>query len=111
MLYVWTMIGADVEHGVWAILGARAGLYMTMCTDWDYIQVRDFEYLNELWKTSFSTIEDVNYEIKEYGNKLINELDIPIARDPLNAQQSKFFKTVYQYTRQTSTKQLLIDPE
>jgi hypothetical protein len=111
MLYVWTMIGADVEHGVWAILGARAGLYMTMCTDWDYIQVRDFEYLNELWKTSFSTIEDVNHEIKEYGNKLINELDIPIARDPLNAQQSKFFKTVYQYTRQPLAKQMVIDPE
>ena len=111
MLYVWTMIGADVEHGVWAILGARAGLYMTMCTDWDYIQVRDFEYLNELWKTSFSIIEDVNHEIKEYGNKLINELDIPIARDPLNAQQSKFFKTVYQYTRQPLAKQMVIDPE
>ena len=39
-------------------LGAREGLYMTMCTDWDYIQVRDFEYLNDFgsdipmqWKT------------------------------------------------------------
>ena len=48
MLYVWSMIGADVENGLWAILGTRTGLYMTMCTDWDYVQVRDFEYLNEV---------------------------------------------------------------
>ena len=31
-LYIWTMIGADVENGLWAIYGAREGLYMTMCT-------------------------------------------------------------------------------
>ena len=111
MLYVWSMIGADVENGLWAILGTRTGLYMTMCTDWDYVQVRDFEYLNDLWKVSFQSIEDIDYEIEEYGIKLINELDIPIAEQPLNAQQSKFFKTVYQYTRQPLSKQLIIDKE
>ena len=111
MLYVWSMIGADVENGLWAILGTRAGLYMTMCTDWDYVQVRDFEYLNSLWQQSFEGIQDVDYEIGEYGIKLINELDIPIAEQPLNAQQSKFFKTVYQYTRQPLAKQLIIDKE
>ena len=95
-LYIWLMVGADVENGNWAILGSRAGLYMTMCTDWDFVNVRDFEYLNDLWKVSFESIEDVDYEIEEYGIKLINELDIPIAEVPLNAQQSKFFKTIYQ---------------
>jgi len=111
MLYVWSMIGADVENGLWAILGTRAGLYMTMCTEWDYVQVRDFEYLNDLWKTSFAAIEDIEYEACTYGIKLINELDIPIAEQPLNAQQSKFFKTVYQYTRQPLAEQLIIDKE
>ena len=111
MLYVWSMIGADVENGLWAILGTRAGLYMTMCTEWDYVQVRDFEYLNDLWKTSFAAIEDIEYEACTYGIKLINELDIPIAETPLGAQQSKFFKTVYQYTRQPLAEQLIIDKE
>ena len=111
MLYVWSMIGADVENGLWAVLGSRAGLHMTMCTDWDYVQVRDFEYLNSLWQQSFEGIQDVDYEIGEYGIKLINELDIPIAKTPLDAQQSKFFKTVYQYTRQASTNQFIIDKE
>ena len=100
-LYIWSMVGKDVENGDWAILGTRAGLYMTMCTDWDYVQVRDFEYLNDLWKVSFESIEDVNYEIEEYGIKLIDELDIPIAEQPLTAQQSKFFKAVYQHPSRT----------
>lgn len=82
---------------------------MTMCTDWDFINVRDFEYLNDLWKVSFESIEDVNYEIEEYGIKLINELNIPIAEQPLNAQQSKFFKSVYQNPSRNSRK--LIDIE
>ena len=34
-LYIWLMVGADVENGRWAIYGAREGLYKTMCTDWD----------------------------------------------------------------------------
>ena len=100
-LYIWSMVGKDVENGDWAILGTRAGLYMTMCTDWDYVQVRDFEYLNDLWKVSFESIEDIDYEIEEYGIKLINELDIPIAEQPLDAQQSKFFKSVYQHPSRT----------
>jgi|TARA_B110000908_G_scaffold85608_1_gene102272 hypothetical protein len=94
-LLIWTMIGADVENGLWAILGARAGVFMTMCTEWDHVQVRDFKYLNELWKTSFDAIEDIEYEIQEYGTKLINQLEIPIAATPLDAQQSKFFKSIY----------------
>ena len=100
-LYIWSMVGKDVENGDWAILGTRAGLYMTMCTDWDYVQVRDFEYLNDLWKISFEAIEDIDYEIETYGIKLINELDIPISERPLDAQQSKFFKAVYQHPSRT----------
>jgi hypothetical protein len=105
------MIGADVENGDWAILGARAGLYMTMCTEWDFVQVRDFEYLNDLWKTSFAGIEDIEYETGTYGIKLINELDTPIAETPFGAQQSKFFKTVYQNPSRNSSQQFVIDPE
>ena len=106
-LYIWSMIGKDVENGDWAILGTRAGLYMTMCTDWDYVQVRDFEYLNDLWKVSFESIEDVDCEIEEYGIKIINELDIPIAEQPLDAQQSKFFKAVYQHPSRTDNQRFI----
>lgn len=102
-LYIWTMIGADIKNGLWAIYGAREGLYKTMCTDWDYVQVRDFEYLNSLWDSEYSKITEdmLPYEIIALGASLINDLDIPIAENPLDAQQSKFFKEVYQHPART----------
>ena len=105
-LYIWLMVGADVENGKWAIYGAREGLYKTMCTDWNFINVRDFEYLNNLWKeiepkVSMDGLED---SIEAYGIKLIKELEIPIAESPLNIHQSKFFKTVYQNPSRNSDK-------
>ena len=97
-LLIWTMIGADVENGLWAILGARAGVFMTMCTDWDHVQVRDFTWLNEYWNKTISVhINDDNLldSINRLGASLIDELEIPIAENPLDAQQSSFFKSIY----------------
>jgi hypothetical protein len=112
-LWVWLMIGSDIENGKWAIYGAREGLYKTMCTDWDFVNVRDFEYLNSMWeevepKVSMDGLQE---SIEEYGSKLINELEVPIARVPLDAEQSKFFKTVYQNPSRNAKQQFVIDPE
>ena len=100
-LYIWTMIGADVKNGLWAIYGAREGLYKTMCTDWNYVQVRDFECLNAMWNDKNMTKEELNSQIHTLGEKIIKELDIPIAVEPLSKQQSKFFKTVYENPSRT----------
>ena len=95
MLYIWMMIGADMPNGYWAIAGAREGLSMTMLTDWDYINVRDFQYLNNLFAGRDEMPDDVLHsEIFNHGSDLINELEIPIAIQPLNEEQSAFFKTV-----------------
>ena len=111
-LWVWLMVGDDVENGLWAIYGAREGLYKTMCTDWDYINVRDFEYLNGMWNDVYKHIDDkqLYYEIIGLGETLKQELGIPIAVDPLDPDQSKFFKTVYQNPSRNSRQQF-IDPE
>jgi hypothetical protein len=104
-LYIWLSVGADVENGLWAIYGARQGLYKTMCTNWDYIKVRDFEHLNNLFAVTASVVEtNLLQEIEDLGLLLKKELDIPIAETPLNTDQSKFFKTVYQNTARTSNK-------
>ncbi len=97
-LYIWAMVGADVKNGDWAMLGTRAGVYKTMCTDWDYVNVRDFEYLNDLWQEEFSLIDanKVTEESISYGTKLINELQLPIAIEPFTESASKFFKVIYQ---------------
>ena len=96
-MYIWAMVGADAENGNWAILGTRAAVYKTMCTDWNYINVRDFKYLNNLWEEEFADIpEDKILELStNYGTKLINELQIPIDKEPFSQGASKFFKTIY----------------
>jgi hypothetical protein len=105
-LYIWLMVGADVKNGNWAIYGAREGLYKTMCTDWDFVNVRDFEYLNKLWTEEYSKITEdmLPYEIMGLGASLINDIDLPIAENPLDVQQSKFFKTIYQNPMRMSNK-------
>ena len=110
-LYIWLMVGKDVENGDWAMLGARQGLYKTMCTDWDYVQVRDFTYLNKLWEDEYKDLKprDMQYLTHSTGRDLMNELELPISKEVLNAEQSKFFKTVYMNPARIS--KAVIDPE
>jgi hypothetical protein len=90
-LTIWHNIGRDVEHGIWAIAGARMGTYMTMLTEWDYKQVQDFEALKDLWHT----VETSNPEILagRVAEDLDTQLDLPISM--YGAEESKFFKFHY----------------
>jgi hypothetical protein len=90
-LLVWLNVGADAPNGTWAILGARHGCYMTNCTNWNYTQVRDFDYLTSLWH---SDVEHTNIadSINTYGIDIKNALDLEIAT--LDADASKFFKAI-----------------
>jgi hypothetical protein len=98
-LLIWSQVGADVENGIWSILGARQGCYMTNSTDWDYSNVKDFEWLNNFWDNEVAqTYENALKDCRYYGTKLIEELDLEIDQDPLSPKQSKFFKTVYRNT-------------
>jgi hypothetical protein len=95
-LRIWCSIGADVENGKWSMLGARMGCYMTMCTDWDYTNVRDFKYLTDYWKDEKVADLDVASELFRYGNNIRSELNLEIA--DIDALGSKFFKSVYHNT-------------
>ena len=106
-LWIWLMVGTDVENGMWAIYGARQGLFMTMCTDWDYVNVRDFEYLNRMWQHEKEKEDGLLIQIQALGNDLINNLEIPIDPNPLLPDQSKFFKTVYQNPSRNSNQQFI----
>jgi hypothetical protein len=108
-LYIWLMVGADVENGMWAIYGAREGLYKTMCTDWDFVNVRDFEWLNNYWNTELEVFNGKNLleRTEDLGKLLINELNLPIAESPLDAGGSRFFKTVYQNPARTTNQQFI----
>ena len=104
-LMVWSHIGQDVENGIWAIYGARLGCYLTNLTNWDYVNVRDFEYLNDYWKyTVKSNIDEHNIynEIEKLGNDITRNLDIPMGT--VDATASKFFKMVYKNPSRTKTR-------
>jgi len=90
-MMIWMTVGADVKNGIWSILGARQGCYMTNCTDWDFTQVRDFKYLNNLWESEVEQLSSsqVIDKIKKYGDHLRDKLVIPEA---FTSEQSRFFK-------------------
>jgi hypothetical protein len=97
-LLIWSTVGSDVENGDWAIYGAREGCYLTNCTDWDYANVRDFDYLTHQWEEKYSKVTEkmLPYEIMGLGETLRHELGLEIA--DMNKESSKFFKTVYMNT-------------
>lgn len=114
-LITWCSVGADVDNGLWAMYGARLGCYMTNLTDWDYVNVRDFEYLNKLWvdtiipkfitdtinsttqkcyKTGFMWDTDkLDAEIKSLGIELRKGIGLEVAE--LDDTQSTFYKAAY----------------
>jgi hypothetical protein len=99
-LKIWCSIGSHVDNGLWAILGARQGAYMTMLTDWNWIEVRDFDALGELWKSVKSL--NVVDEIEKYGSMLNNELGVNL--ELISPSASEFivetFKDQFQQIRQ-----------
>jgi len=97
-LLVWCSVGADVENGIYSILGAREGAALTNCTDWDYANVRDFDYLTNYWNKHYENAPDEEKvkQINFYGNELREKCGLEIAN--LDPAGSKFFKTVYNNT-------------
>ena len=96
-LRMWSTIGAHEENGVFAVLGARMGTYMTNCTDWDYVQVRDFEYLKELYVTEVAPLENnierIAIKCKELGEKIKVQLGLDWIY--LDAHQSRYMLDLY----------------
>ena len=94
-LLIWCNVGADVENGLWSIYGAREGAYLTQCTDWDYSQVRDFEWLTDQWNNVYSkiTTDMLPFEIEGLRHTLVRECKLPIS--DIDKYGSQFFKTVY----------------
>jgi hypothetical protein len=91
-LTIWHNVGRDVEHGIWAMAGARMGTYMTMITpQWDYRAVQNFDELTQLW----DTVKDSNPEslAGRIAEELAIQLDLPINR--LDVEESQFFKHHY----------------
>lgn len=95
-LRMWSTVGAHEENGAYAILGARMGTYMTNCTDWDYVQVRDFESLNEIFEIKVKNISSVEKAAKDYATKIRHELGLDWPW--LDENQSRYTLDLYNET-------------
>jgi hypothetical protein len=88
---VWHNVGRDVEHGAWAMAGARMGTHRTMLTDWDYREVQSFDALEQIWQEI--NCSDPDSVVRAHEDALKTQLDLPITS--MDASQSRFFKHHY----------------
>jgi hypothetical protein len=100
-LRIWSTVGAHEENGLYAVYGARLGTWLANCTDWNYIEVRDFEILRGIWNQYGRPYEEVDgeglvEEIKALGEKI--KLNLGLDWPDFNAQQSKYILDLYDET-------------
>jgi len=91
-LTVWHNVGRDVEHGSWAMAGARMGTYRTMLTDWDYREVQSFDTLEHIWTEEVQR-QDPDSVSRDCEDDLRTQLDLPMCM--MEESQSRFFKHHY----------------
>lgn len=90
-LVTWCTIGADVDLGKYAMLGARMGCYDTVLGDADIQKVRDLDELTKLY-FDYCNEDEIEDDILAYGESLRQQLDLPIA--DYDEAQSRFYRFV-----------------
>jgi hypothetical protein len=100
-LRLWSTVGAHEENGLYAVYGARLGTWLANCTQWNYIEVRDFEILEGIWNQYGRPFEEVGgtglvEEIKLLGEKI--KLGLGLHWPYLDAVQSKYTLDLYNET-------------
>ena len=100
-LRMWSTVGAHEENGMYAVYGARLGTWLANCTEWNYVEVRDFEILRGIWEQYGRPYEQVNGQgldtaIRDLGENIKQQLgfDWPF----LDAAQSKYTLDLYDET-------------
>jgi hypothetical protein len=92
---MWSTVGAHEENGIYAILGARMGTWMTNCSDWNYVDVRDFEVLRDMYEQNINH-NTVEHDAQELGVKIKHQLGLEWPW--LDATQSKYTLDLYDET-------------
>lgn len=94
-LRMWSTVGMHEENGKYAILGARMGTWMTNCTDWNYVDVRDFELLKEIYEIKVKHT-DVEHDAQDLGYEIRKNLGLDWPW--LDSKQSKYTLDLYSET-------------
>ena len=99
-LRMWSTVGSHESNGIFAVLGARMGTWMTNCTDWNYVEVRDFEVLRDIYNEKVLGLENGFEEIVETVKDLGDRINLELGLDwPwLDEKTSKYTLDLYDET-------------
>jgi hypothetical protein len=113
-LKIWCSIGLDRDCGIWAIYGARLGLYSLFYSDLDHSKIRDYDWFQKFWQQEvwpmYSNSEgdwkqnELIESVEKLGQEIQKKLGIEVCL--LDAKSSKFFRSVYQNPVRTGILQL-----
>ena len=100
-LRMWSTVGAHEENGIYAVYGARLGTWLANCTDWNYVEVRDFEILRGIWNQYGRPYEEdmsrgLVEEIASLGEKIKHQLGLNWPY--LTPEQSRYTLDLYDET-------------
>ena len=91
ILSTWCTIGADVDLGKYAMLGARMGCFNTVIeSNNDHFKIRDMDNMELYYKDQ--SLADIDTDLLMYGNSLRQQLDMPIAE--YDEDKSRFYRFV-----------------
>lgn len=96
-MLIWASVGADVQNGDWAIYGTRLGIFKgNLDKSWDMSNISDYDWFKSYWESEIKHLDPV-LEATKLLPDLQKTLGLNIA--DMNAEQSKFFKNVYEAPR------------
>lgn len=92
-LKTWLTVGLDVRYGDYAILGAYHGVFNILKTNWDFTQVRDFDFLNQYFAEKILGLreEDILNAINVFCTILKPDLNLEM---PFPIEHSIFYKSL-----------------
>jgi hypothetical protein len=95
-LRIWSSVGADIDNGLWAMYGTRAG-WAAMCNpEFDYTSIRDYDWFNAFWAETQKVVDTEDKllsEIKRLGDVIKSETKIAVPF--LDKDQSEFFRETF----------------
>jgi len=92
ILTTWCTIGADVENGKFAMLGARMGSFYTVVDHKNYdFNVSDLNGMADYFQATVQPA-NIDRELEMFGNSLRQQLDMPIAE--YDEADSRFYRFV-----------------
>ncbi len=112
-LKVWCEVGADVENGLWAILGARYGLKLNAIDRFDYSLINSYQWIENLRQdqivkpltlnqnpNSFNeSLDGIKSIIIQLGDE-INE-KLPLRLKLYSQEESQMFKKSFKNPQRT----------